>query len=268
MQSPVKIDPEFRKHLLPLDAHEIQFLEESIVAEGCRESLVIWQEQGILIDGHHRYDICTRLDLPYQTKLMSFADREAVLDWMDKNQAGRRNMTAKDLEIVRGRIYNRRKKSQGGDRKSKVQTDTLISSHATAEAIADELEVSPSTVKRSGQRAAVYDAMLEIDDTEAAKAARSATREEIQHASKKPAKEAAEELKASAAAKAEPREGVRKKVSASKPAADDSTAGDGKQGVGIRRAHDAIACLKRIPKGDAFRKRAFEIVSDYIKQNR
>lgn len=40
------------------------------------------------------------------------------------------------------------------------------------------------------------------------------------------------------------------------------------RGVGVRRAHDAIACLKRIPKNDSLRKRAFQIVSDYIKQNR
>ncbi len=40
------------------------------------------------------------------------------------------------------------------------------------------------------------------------------------------------------------------------------------RGVGVRRAHDAIACLKRIPKNDLLRKRAFQIVSDYIKHNR
>jgi hypothetical protein len=40
------------------------------------------------------------------------------------------------------------------------------------------------------------------------------------------------------------------------------------RGVGVRRAHDAIACLKKIPKNDLLRKRAFQIVSDYIKQNR
>jgi len=40
------------------------------------------------------------------------------------------------------------------------------------------------------------------------------------------------------------------------------------RGVGIRRAHEAIACLKRIPKRDRLRSRAFEIVSDWIKENK
>jgi hypothetical protein len=36
----------------------------------------------------------------------------------------------------------------------------------TSEAIAAELDTSPATVKRSGKRAEVYDAMLELDDVE------------------------------------------------------------------------------------------------------
>ena len=264
----INIDPEFRKHLLPLDTHEIIFLEESVAAEGCREALVIWEEQSTLIDGHNRYEICTRLGVPFETRMVSLPNREAVLDWMDKNQAGRRNMTAKDMEIVRGRIYNRRKKSQGGDRKSKVQVDTLITAKETAAVVAAELEVSPSTVKRSGKRAEVYDAMLGIDDEEAAKAARNATREEIEQASKKQPAEAAEELKAKAKEKAEPRTAPKKKTDKPKEAeADDDTVIE-TQGVGVERAYQAIACLKRIPKGDALRRRAVEIVSDYIQQNR
>ena len=40
------------------------------------------------------------------------------------------------------------------------------------------------------------------------------------------------------------------------------------RGVGITRAHEAIACLKRIPKNDGLRLRAFQIVSDWIKFNK
>lgn len=40
------------------------------------------------------------------------------------------------------------------------------------------------------------------------------------------------------------------------------------QGVGIQRAHEAIACLKRIPTNDALRKRGFQVVTDWIKHNK
>ena len=39
------------------------------------------------------------------------------------------------------------------------------------------------------------------------------------------------------------------------------------QGVGVMRAHEAINCLKRIPKNDALRKRGFQVVTDWIRHN-
>jgi len=38
-------------------------------------------------------------------------------------------------------------------------------------------------------------------------------------------------------------------------------------GVGVSRAHEAINCLKRIPKNDRLRKRGFQIVTDWIRDN-
>ena len=84
---------------------------------------------------------------------MKFSDRDAVMDWIDKNQLGRRNLTKEDFTLIIGRRYNRMKKSKGGDKKSdeaksKCQNDPLIS---TAEVIAEEHGVSAPTVKRAGK---------------------------------------------------------------------------------------------------------------------
>jgi hypothetical protein len=51
--------------------------------------------------------------------------------------------------IIRGRMYARAKRAQGGDHRSKCQTDTLKD---TAEAIANKTGVSPRTVKRDAKR--------------------------------------------------------------------------------------------------------------------
>jgi hypothetical protein len=46
----------------------------------------------------------------------------------------------------------------------------------------------------------------------------------------------------------------------------DSNPGDRvPRGKGVDLAHEAINCLKRIPKGDALRGRAFQIVTDWIR---
>jgi len=52
------------------------------------------------------------------------------------------------MSLIRGRRYNRLKKIQGGDHKSKGQNDTLINQ---ADRLAKEHGVSPATIKRDGK---------------------------------------------------------------------------------------------------------------------
>lgn len=85
------IDKEFETLIPPLSADEYRLLEESILAEGCRDALVTWH--GILIDGHNRYRICTQYGLPFSTIETELEDRNAVKVWMMKNQLARRNLT-------------------------------------------------------------------------------------------------------------------------------------------------------------------------------
>lgn len=41
-------------------------LERSILAEGCRDALVLWGD--VLVDGHNRYGICQKHGLPFQNR--------------------------------------------------------------------------------------------------------------------------------------------------------------------------------------------------------
>lgn len=88
--SQIAIDPEFQALIPPLSLEERCQLEANIVADGCRDPLVVWGD--ILVDGHNRYEICTRLGLLFDTVQMEFADREDVIVWMVDNQRGRRNL--------------------------------------------------------------------------------------------------------------------------------------------------------------------------------
>jgi ParB-like chromosome segregation protein Spo0J len=59
---------------------------------------------------------------------------------------------------------------------------------------------------------------------------------------------------------------------AEKPAPQQPSEEDGNHeikplGVGVDRAHDAINCLRKIPRNDGLRKQGFQIVADWIKQN-
>jgi len=87
----VKIDPEFRALVFSLAEAEATMLEESLLAEGCRDALVTWK--GLLLDGHHRLEICRRHGIKFETKEVELEDRTAAKVWVIRNQFARRNLT-------------------------------------------------------------------------------------------------------------------------------------------------------------------------------
>ena len=88
----ITIDKEFKNLIQPLSPEEYDGLEESIKTHGCRDSLVVWQGQSILIDGHHRYGICQEHEIAYQTVEQEFGTRAEAKAWIIQNQLGRRNI--------------------------------------------------------------------------------------------------------------------------------------------------------------------------------
>lgn len=147
----IVIDNEFRALIPPLSTEERAQLEANILADGCRDPLVVWGNT--LIDGHNRHEICTKHGLPFKVVSRDFPDREAAMDWMDANQLGRRNITPDQFTLLLGRRYNRAKKSVGSVNQYTVAKDQIEPRQTTAEKLAVEHGVSPATVKRAGQYA-------------------------------------------------------------------------------------------------------------------
>jgi ParB family chromosome partitioning protein len=111
----LKIDPEFEALIRPLPDDQFKLLEENILADGCLDALRTWE--GILIDGHHRFKICTGHGLPFKTVSIDLRDRRAVRLWMIKNQLGRRDLT--DLERVElVRMYRAEKEAEAKERQA------------------------------------------------------------------------------------------------------------------------------------------------------
>lgn len=158
----MKIDKEFQSRIPKLKPSELAALEASITAEGCRDPLVVWSRDGkddVLVDGHNRKAICDRLGIPYQTTSMSFDNRQAVIDWMLRHQLGRRNLSKEAAADLIGQVYNQRKMPKG--RPEKIVQNELLN-EATYDAVATELGVSASTVKRGGDYAAAIDRLTSL----------------------------------------------------------------------------------------------------------
>ena len=97
------IDEEFKALLPALDTDTYARLEANLLENGCRDSLVVWN--GVLIDGHNRYEICTKHGIPFKTVNKEFSSREAALIWIISTQLSRRNLTPAQLSHYRGLHY-------------------------------------------------------------------------------------------------------------------------------------------------------------------
>jgi len=115
----MKLDSEFRQLIPPLTNEEYQQLEQNIIDKGCRDALVTWND--ILLDGHNRYEICTKNNIPFKTMPIEIKDREEAIEWIIRNQFGRRNLPnyergklALKLEAIIGEGAKARQKEHGG----------------------------------------------------------------------------------------------------------------------------------------------------------
>jgi len=100
----VTINEELRKYIDPLTDSERAMLERSLLAEGCRDALVLWGD--ILIDGHNRYEICRQHGIEFKTvQNTNFDTIEQVMLWMIDNQLSRRSVT----DFQRGMLALRKK---------------------------------------------------------------------------------------------------------------------------------------------------------------
>ena len=113
------IDDEFKALIPPLRIDERAELEASIEQDGCRDPLTVWD--GTIIDGHNRYEICSRLNVPYQIVEKQFDDRISALIWIRRNQLARRNLTddqrainAERLRQLESHKAKRERATQGG----------------------------------------------------------------------------------------------------------------------------------------------------------
>ena len=147
----IRIDPEFKALIPPLKPEESEQLEKNIIAEGCRDALVLWN--GTLIDGHNRHEICTKNNIAFSTTEIEFESRDDAINWIIDNQLGRRNITREQRDYLLGLRYRQEKKNvgehKGNQYTNKVEIGQNVPIPPTAQAIAEQQGVSEKTVKRA-----------------------------------------------------------------------------------------------------------------------
>lgn len=130
----LKINKEFQNLIPTLTKEEYQTLEENIIKEGCRDSLVIWNDT--IIDGHNRFEICNKNNIEFATIEKQFDTKEEVIEWIIRNQFGRRNLSIYDrskLAIQLKEILIKKSKEKENLRKTIEQTKPLPIENMTPE---------------------------------------------------------------------------------------------------------------------------------------
>lgn len=149
----LKIDPEFQNLIPPLSDEEFRQLEENIKAEGCRDALVTWN--GTIVDGHNRYKICQENGISFEKEDKKFSDREEVIEWIIRNQFGRRNLSPtqrselalKLKPVIQKRAKENQKLSKGRSQKGLTNLSNLNGTNTRKE-LADIAGVSQGTLSK------------------------------------------------------------------------------------------------------------------------
>jgi len=153
-----KIDPEFKTLIPPLSSDERMQLEQNIISHGCKNALVLWN--GVIIDGHNRFEICVEHGVEFEIVEMEFESRESVKLWILDEQLGRRNLNdAARIEIALMkeellRELARKNQMLGGREKSRAAKLLVKKTNGAInvrKSMAADADVSEKTLQRYTQ---------------------------------------------------------------------------------------------------------------------
>ena len=178
----LKIDSGFKSLIRPLLRAEYEQLASNIIHDGCREPLVTWR--GTIIDGHNRYEICHKFEIPFTYVEREFDSREDVISWICSNQLGRRNISEETRKYLIGKRYevekviNTRRNASGVNQYSppvpehKLSRAEMIArtqGHKTSTKLGEEYHLSHGTVQKYAIYSKAIDAIGSKDATLAPK---------------------------------------------------------------------------------------------------
>lgn len=135
----LSIDREFDELCPALSSDEERLLEQSLLADGCLHSIVLWaNHDSTILDGHNRYRLCKKHGLKFTTKSIKVDSRDDAKAWIIRTQIGRRNLSESQRATLAAKLVN---SHSGGDHRANLHPEI------TAEKAAEEFNVSERLVK-------------------------------------------------------------------------------------------------------------------------
>jgi len=143
------IKPQFRDLIPALAPEEYTDLENSLLRDGCLDTIKVWL--GIIVDGHNRYTICQKHNIPFETQEMDFEDEQDATIWIIRNQFARRNINAAQrgsLALKLKPLIAEKAKRNQGKRTDLLQNVAKGAPIHTREELAEIAGISHESIRR------------------------------------------------------------------------------------------------------------------------
>lgn len=162
MKNTLNTDKSFLLLSIPLPPEQELEFAKRLMREGCREPILTWN--GVIVDGHKRYRICTDEGLDFSTEEKSFLSEEEAVSWIcrrriplfEKKTPPYRYLVGK-LYIAQKQIYHEGKNLPEHERTIRLDPKWDRVSFLVAE----ELHMHRATVESHGMYANAMDQIAE-----------------------------------------------------------------------------------------------------------
>jgi len=142
------LEKEFKDLIPKISLDEYKRLEESILEEGVRDRIVVWEKDGkkTILDGHNRYNICQEHGIDFKIKKMKFKNKYEVVDWICRNQWVRIISSSEQKAYLIHKMYENEKKKSAGNPHTKKVNGATVAPLKTRKKIAEKTKVSERSV--------------------------------------------------------------------------------------------------------------------------
>lgn len=143
------VEPLFEQLTVQVSDEYFKALEENMLLKGCIEPVYVWKN--IIVDGHNRYKICRKHNIPFSIAVMMFRSKPEAISWICADQLKKNNMSEERFRYLIGKRYHSEKIYEapnftGNNQYSNPEGDENTIRSKTAIRLGEEYHVSHATV--------------------------------------------------------------------------------------------------------------------------
>jgi adenylate kinase len=169
----IQTRPEFRDLIRPLSDEESAALESSIASDGVTDPVTLWRvntdvggEAGVVVDGHNRIRIATKLGIGLPAILRDFSGDLEAKAWIAERQLGRRNLHPLDRQPLVEVIEDfHRKSAKDRQRQAAIETNAKRKGETLGQSSseADKGRALDKVASETGVSRPTYEALKQVN---------------------------------------------------------------------------------------------------------